>query len=90
MAATILNSPRAIEVSVYVVRAFVQLRDLLAGNKELAQRLRQLEQRLERRLDAHDAAIADILAAIRRLVNPPQQTKRPIGFVTLSEKKPTD
>jgi len=48
MAATILNSPRAIEVSVYVVRAFVRLRDLLAGNKELAQRLTELEQRLER------------------------------------------
>jgi hypothetical protein len=49
MAATILNGPRAVEVSVYVVRAFVQLRDLLAGNKELAHRLKELERRLERR-----------------------------------------
>jgi len=48
MAATILNSPRAIEVSVYVIRAFVQLRDLLAGNKELSRRLRELESRLEK------------------------------------------
>jgi hypothetical protein len=88
MAATILNSSRAIEVSVYVVRAFVQLRGVLASNKELAQRLRQLEQRLERRLTDHDVAIADILRAIRQLMNPPEPAKRPIGFVTLSERKP--
>jgi hypothetical protein len=87
MAATILNSPRAIEVSVYVVRAFVQLRDLLAGNKVLALRLRELERRLESKLAAHDEAIADILAAIRQLMNPPEPAKRPIGFVTLTEKK---
>jgi hypothetical protein len=88
MAATILNSPRAIEVSVYVVRAFVQLRDLLAGNKELALRLTELEQRLERKLAGHDKAIVEILSAIRQLTNPPQPAKRPIGFVTLSENKP--
>jgi hypothetical protein len=87
MAATILDSPRAIDVSVYVVRAFVQLRDLLAGNRELAQRLRELEQRLERKLASHDVAIADILSAIRQLMNPPEPAKRPIGFVTLAEKK---
>jgi hypothetical protein len=87
MAATILNSPRAIEVSVYVVRAFVQLRDLLAGNKELAHRLKELEERLERKLAGHDKTIVDILSAIRQLVNPPQPTKRPIGFVTLKENK---
>ena len=90
MAGTILNSPRAIEVSVYVVRAFVQLRDLLAGNKDLAQRLKELEHRLERKLAGHDKAIADILAAIRQLVNPPQPAKRPIGFVSLRENKASD
>ena len=87
MAAMVLASPRAVEVSVYVVRAFVQLRDLLAGNKELARRLKDLERRLERRLDTHDQAIAGILDAIRQLMNPPQPPKRPIGFVTLAEKK---
>jgi hypothetical protein len=87
MAATVLNSPRATEVSVYVVRAFIQLRDLLAGNKELARRFADLQQRLERRLDTHDQAIAGILDAIRQLMNPPQPPKRPIGFVTLAEKK---
>jgi len=87
MAATILDSPRAIDVSVYVVRAFVQLRDLLAGNRELAQRFRELQRRLERKLASHDVAIADILAAIRQLMNPPEPARRPIGFVTLAEKK---
>jgi ATP-dependent Clp protease ATP-binding subunit ClpA len=87
MAAMVLASPRAVEVSVYVVRAFVQLRDLLAGNKELARRLKDLERRLERRLDDHDQAIAAILDAIRQLMRPPDPPKRPIGFVTLKEKK---
>ena len=87
MAATILNSPRGVEVSVYVVRAFVQLRDLLAGNKELARRLVYLERHLTRKLADHDQAIADILDAIRQLMNPPQPPKRPIGFATPTEKK---
>ena len=81
MAATVLNSPRATEVAIYVVRAFVQLRDLLASNKELARQLKALEQRLERKLDTHDQAIAGILDAIRQLMAPPPATKkRPIGF----------
>ena len=87
MAATVLNTPGAVEVSVYVVRAFVKLRDLLTGNKELARHLKVLERRLERKLAAHDEAIAEILEAIRELMNPPEPPKRPIGFVTLTEKK---
>ena len=87
MAATVLNSPRAVEVSIYVVRAFVQLRELLAGHKELARRLDQLEARMERKLLTHDQAIAGILDAIRQLMAPPPTPKkRPIGFVT-GEKK---
>jgi len=73
MAATILNSARAVEVSVYVVRAFVQLRELLAGNRELARRFDELEQRLERRLTTDDQAIAGILDAIRQLMQPPNR-----------------
>jgi len=80
MAATILNSPRAIEMSVYVVRAFVQLREMLASNKELARRFAQLETRLDKRLTTHDEAIAAILAAIRQLMHPPIPKRRPIGF----------
>jgi hypothetical protein len=87
MAATILNSPRAVEMSVYVVRAFVQLREMLASNKELARRFAQLETRLEKKLVAHDEAIAAILSAIRQLMHPPVPKRRPIGFTAdLGEK----
>lgn len=87
MAATILNSQRATEVSVYVVRAFVELRELLAGNKELALKLAELESRIERKLETHDQAIAGLIDAIRELMRPPESgKKRPIGFVTGEEK----
>jgi hypothetical protein len=68
MAATILNSPRAVEMSIYVVRAFVKLRDLLSSNRELARRFAQLETRLEKKLTEHDETIAAILSAIRQLM----------------------
>ena len=80
MAATILNSPRAVELAIYGIRAFVQLRDLLASNKELAHRLNELELRIEARFANHDSAIADILAAIRQLINPSDPPRRSIGF----------
>ena len=82
MAASVLNTSLAVEVSVFVVRAFVQLRELLVSNRELALKLKELEQRLERRLDTHDQAITEILHAIRQLMAPPQTPKkRKIGFV---------
>jgi len=78
MAATVLNSPRAIEVSVFVVRAFLQMREALAANRELAKRLDELE----RRVGTHDRAIGEILAAIRQLAAPPEPSpRRGIGFV---------
>jgi len=67
MAASVLSSPRAVEMSVYVVRAFVKLREALVSNRELAQKLAQLE----RKLQSHDQAILGILRAIRELMNPP-------------------
>jgi phage regulator Rha-like protein len=82
MAAAVLNSARAIEVSVYVVRAFVKLRELLATHKELAKRLDELEARIEKKLAAHDQAIGGILDAIRELMKPAElPKKRRIGFV---------
>lgn len=82
-AATILSTRRAVEVSVYVVRAFVQLRGVLAANRELAKRLDELESRIERKFDTHDRVIADILDAIRQLMTPPEpKPKRRIGFVS--------
>ena len=78
MAATILNSPRATQVSVYVVRAFVGVRELLASNKELARRLEQLE----KKLDSHDQVIGGLVRMIRKLAAPGQSARRrPIGFV---------
>lgn len=82
MAATVLNSVRAIEISVYVVRAFVQQRDVLLASKELAKRLGELESRIERKLSSHDEVIAGILDAIRQLMAPAEPAKkRRIGFV---------
>jgi hypothetical protein len=80
MAATVLNSERAVEMSIYVVRAFVQLRDLLASNKELAKRLDELEIRIMRKLATHDQAITGMLRTIRELMNPPVPKRRGIGF----------
>jgi hypothetical protein len=82
MAATVLNSPRAIEMSVYVVRAFVKLREVLSSNHVLSRKLDELEQRLTKRLDEHDEAIQAILSAIRELMNPPPTT-RAIGFTAV-------
>jgi hypothetical protein len=74
MAATILNSGRAVKVSVYVVRAFVRLREVLASNKELAKKL----EKLERKLDSHDQAIVGILKTIHDHMN--QTRTRAIDF----------
>ena len=77
MLAMILKSPRAIEVSVYVVRAFASLREAARANEQL---LKQLQQ-LEKRVGKHDAEIEAILAAMRALVAPPSRSTRGIGFL---------
>jgi hypothetical protein len=76
MAASVLNSPRAVEMSVFVVRAFVQLRALLASSRELSERLDELE----RKLSTHDQAIAGLIDAIRQLTATPVKPSRLIGF----------
>jgi hypothetical protein len=83
-ATNILNSPRAIAMGVYVVRAFVQLRDLLASNTALARKLNELEGKLKN----HDEAIAAILSAIRELMHPPTPKRRGIGFTANIDEKP--
>ena len=83
MLGNVLKSEQAVEVSVMVVRAFVRMRELVAGHKELAQKLNQLE----RKVGAHDKAIAEIIGAIRELMAPPEpKKKRPIGFAPWKEK----
>jgi hypothetical protein len=67
-------------MGIYVVRAFVQLRELLSSNKELALQFAQLEARLDKKLAEHDDAIAAILSAIRELMNPPVPKRGDIGF----------
>lgn len=79
-AANVLSSVGAIEMSVYVVRAFVQLRQLLTSNMELARRLDELEARIEQKLTGHDQAIAAMLSAIRQLMSSPAPKSRGIGF----------
>lgn len=75
-AANVLNSPRAVQMGVHVVRAFVRLRELLASNKGLAQKL----DALERKYKHHDKAIVAILSAIREHMHPPTPKRRSIGF----------
>ncbi len=84
MAASILNSPRAIEMSVFVVRAFLRLRDTLASHKALAAKFSQLE----RRLETHDKTIGEIIDAIRALMTPPERPVRKIGFRLDAVSKP--
>lgn len=74
MAASILNSQKAVEVSVFVVRAFVQLREVLAGHKEIARKISQLE----RKLGDHDQQIMVLIEAIKQLMDPklPPKTRR--------------
>lgn len=93
MAATILNSPRAVEVSVYVVRAFVRLREMAATHGDLAKRLAELEDKTEALAMNHDtfsrntrAQLKQVFDALRELMTPPEPPKRPIGFVTQEEK----
>jgi len=77
MLGNVLKSDRAIEVSLVVVRTFVQLREMLSTHKELAVKL----EALERKIGSHDQAIAGLIDAIRQLMTPPEQSKRPIGFI---------
>ena len=76
MVASVLSSSRAIEGSVYVVRAFVKLREMLGTHKELARKLAELQ----RRIEAHDEEITDLFEAIRQLMEPPEKSKKRIGF----------
>lgn len=76
MAATVLNSKKAVETSVLIVRAFVRLRKMLATNRQLAEKIGELEDRLE----SHDKTIQDIFDAIRQLMAPPKASQRRIGF----------
>ena len=76
MLSSVLRSERAVQVNVAIMRAFVGLRRLLAGNDQLAQKLAELEQSVE----GHDQAIKSLFNAIRQLMAPPAKPRREIGF----------
>ena len=84
MAANVLNSPRAAQMSVFVVRAFVRMRSMLTDTRELARKLAALEQELKARLDVHEVAIVDFLQRIMKILDPPPPPPEPpppeIGF----------
>jgi phage regulator Rha-like protein len=84
MAANILNSTRAVQMSIFVVRAFAKMREALRGTPELAKKLAALEKKLTARLDVHEAAIVQVLQEIMQILNPPspppESPRRRIGF----------
>ncbi len=84
MLSSVLNSEPAIEVNISIMRAFVQLRKMIASNNKLARKLAELEQHLE----SHDEQIQAIFEAIRQLMTPPAKPRKKIGFV-VKEKRAT-
>jgi hypothetical protein len=94
MSANVLNSPEAVRMSVFVVRAFVKMRELLGGTKELAKQLAALEKKLTARLDGHEVAIIEVLQRLMNILDPPppppepEPPKRRIGFHVEPEEKP--
>jgi len=84
MLGNVLKSSRAVDISLLVVRTFVQLREMLATHKELAAKLEELE----RKISSHDQAIGGLIDAIRQLMRAPESSNRPIGFTADLGKKP--
>ncbi len=84
MAANLLNSEEAVGMSVFVVRAFLKMREMLTGTRELARQLKKLEAKLTSRLDVHETAIVEVLQRLMEILNPPPEPpappKRKIGF----------
>src|SRR5260370_21479268 len=76
MAATVLNSKRAVQMSVFVVRAFVRLREMLATNRHLTGKIYELENRL----DSNDSVIVELIQAIKQLLTPKKRPRVRIGF----------
>ncbi len=76
MLSSVLNSERAVQVNIAIMRAFVKLREMLSTHKDLAHKLAQLERKIEK----HDEEICTIFEAIRQLMSPPEKNRPKIGF----------
>ena len=82
-AANVLRSSRAVQMSVFVIRAFVKMRETLLGTRELAKKLAALEKKLTARLDVHESAIVQVLQELMQILNTPPTPSPPkprIGF----------
>ena len=91
MAANILRSDRAIQMSVFVVRAFIRMRQMLIEQQSLARKLAELERELTARLDVHETAINEMFRQIKRLLSPPSEPEPPkkrIGFLVEKPRVP--
>ncbi len=84
MLASVLNSSQAVEISILVVKAFIRLREMLGGHKELAIKLDELE----RQIQDHDESIQTLFDAIRQLMSPPHSDSRKIGFAVSGNRTP--
>lgn len=92
--ANILASAQAVEMGIYVVRAFVRLRQAANLHEDLAKRLAEIEEKTERLELSHDMfsrntrnQLRQLFEAVRALTVPPEPPKRPIGFVTPEDQK---
>ncbi len=83
MAAYVLNSAKAVEMSVFVVRAFVRMREILSTHKQLAKKLEELEEKVT----DHDQAISGLIGAIRELMSSGIGEQKSIGFTADIHKK---
>ena len=81
MLSSVLNSKRAVQVNILIMRAFVKLREVIATHRELAHQIDSLE----RKYSEHDERIEVIFEAVRNILDPPQAPKRPIGFLAAGD-----
>ncbi len=91
MAANVLKSRQAVQMSVFVVRAFVRMRSVLSDNRQLARKLAELEKELKSRLDLHETAIVEVLQRVLDILDPPprpEPKRRQIGFHATDEEEP--
>ena len=83
MLSSVLNSDTAIEVNIRIIRIFTRLREMLLTHKDILLKLEQME----KQMIENSSVIQNIFAALRELLNPPQEPRQPIGFKLQGKKK---